>query len=66
MDNCDGVSPLIIAVTNSRKNIGDVYTLTGAKLAGNAYTIIDESFEAVTSPTIGFLTSCDDGGLQQV
>ena len=64
MDPCDGVSPYVVAQTNSPKTIGDVYNLTGSGYVDtNPYTIIATSTD-LPETWIADLTVCpgDTGG----
>lgn len=61
MDPCDGTSPYVVAQTNSPKNIGDVYDLTGSFYVDtNPYTIIAISSD-LPETTIAQLTECPGG-----
>jgi hypothetical protein len=67
MDPCDGVSPNVVAMSNTTKTIGDVYWLTGSGYNDQPYTVAS-SAPGATFPaydtTIGVeeTEGCPSGG----
>ncbi len=60
MDPCDGVSPNVIAQTNTPASIGTVYDLSGSAYADQAYTCIQTS-TATPDTWILSASSCAGG-----